>query len=147
MTTREDSRIPATTINLRIENFWREEAEADCYRLTMIEEEEWYERCQIPRCKKKNTGKRPGGSNTHVRPKYWNSAWGKILRKFDLQITGSNLQKVFMRRFWVPYRTFLNIVQWTKRWHEKNRDNASGRPRCPTELKVIGWIRIVDRIA
>ena len=30
-------------------------------------------------------------------PQYWDSVWGKMLQNVDLQITGSTVQKVFMR--------------------------------------------------
>ena len=53
-------------------------------------------------CKKKrNTEKRPGGSNSLGRPKYWDSVWGRMLLHPDLQISGSPMRKTFMRRSYV----------------------------------------------
>ena len=53
--------------------------------------------------KKRNTGKRPGGTNMTGRPDYWLSTWGQMLRDPELIAPGSPLQKTFMRRFRVPY--------------------------------------------
>ena len=124
-TTREVSLLRDTSINLRRENRRREddeeaaedEEDAEHYRMMLIEEEEWLGR--LPRRKKRNTGLRPGGSNFHGRPEYWDSVWGKMLQNVDLQITGSTVQKVFMRRFRVLYKKFHKLVVWTRGCHEK----------------------------
>ena len=119
-TTREVSLLRNTSINLRRENrrieddeeAAEDEEDAERYRMMLIEEEEWLGR--LPRRKKRNTGLRPGGSNFHGRPDYWDSVWGKMLQNVDLQITGSNAQKVFMMQFCVPYKFFQKLVEWTE---------------------------------
>ena len=70
-----------------------------------------------------------------------------MLRNVDLQISGSNAQKVFMRRFRLPYPIFVRLVKWAKGWHEVCQNDSAGRPRCPTELKLLGWFRMVGRAA
>ena len=95
----------------------------------------------------RNTGPRPGGSNSPGvdRPDYWNSTWGKMLKHSELQVTGSQSRKVFTRRFRTPYPVFTALVRWAKEWHEKSSTDSCGRPRCPTELKVLGWLRMTSR--
>ena len=113
---------------------WMEEDEMDDY--TII-----WSICK----KKRNTEKRPGGSNSLGRPKYWDSVWGRMLLHPDLQISSSPMRKTFMRRFRVPYLMFKRLVNWTKDWHEMSTTDAAHRLRAPTELKVLGWLRIVGR--
>ena len=95
--------------------------------------------------KKRNTGKRPGGTNMTGRLDYWLSTWGQMLRDPELIAPGSPLQKTFMRRFRVPYSLFTRLVDWTKGWHVKNKTDVTLRQRVPTELKVLGWLRMVGR--
>ena len=124
-----------------------EEEDAERYRKMMDEEEEWLDECLVFQ-RKRNTCARPGGTNTTGRAKYEDSVWGRMLRDAELRVTGSPLQKIFMRRFRVPYAIFLKLVQWTKGWHETgSQTDAYHRPRCPTELKVLGWLRMVGRAA
>ena len=73
------------------------------------------------------------------------SVLGRMLRDPQLHVAGSPLQKIFMRRFRIPYSIFLKLVEWAKDWHETGQTDACNRPRCPTELKVLGWLRIVGR--
>ena len=68
-----------------------------------------------------------------------------MLRDGDLKTPGSDTQKNFIRRFRVPYSLFARLVVWAKGWHEKSETDVTGRPRCPTELKVLGCLRIVGR--
>ena len=125
-----------------------EEEEAERYRMMMMEEEEeeWLEECQLV-LRKRNTGMRPGGTNTTGRVKYDDSVWGRMLRDPQLSVAGSPAQKIFMRRFRVPHPIFLKLVEWAKGWHEKTPTEACKRPRCPTDLKVLGWLRMVGRAA
>ena len=95
--------------------------------------------------KRRNYGRRPDGTNRSGRPNYWTRTWGLMLRDPELQKIGSDARKTFMRRFRVPHSIFIRLVDWTKGWHEGNSSDISGRPRCPTELKVLGWLRMVGR--
>ena len=95
--------------------------------------------------RRRNSGKRPGGTNKNGRPDYWASTWGTMLRDPELKIPGSKLQKTFIRRFRVPYSLFTRLVAWTKGWHEIKATDVGNRPRCPTALKVLGWLRMVGR--
>jgi hypothetical protein len=71
-----------------------------------------------------------------------------MLRDPQLRVTGSPLQKIFTRWFWVPYSIFLKLVEWTKGWHETGGEtDACKQKRCPMELKVLGWLRMVGRAA
>ena len=116
--------------------------EAEYIRRMWEDEEEEEEMMAI---KRRNCGKRPGGTNRSGRPNYWASTWGVMLRDPNLQTIGSDARKTFMRRFRVPHSIFTRLVRWTKGWHEKNAADAAGRPRCPTGLKVLGWLRMVGR--
>ena len=95
--------------------------------------------------KPRNTCHRPGGTNSTGRPDYWESAWGKMLIDPTLQVPGSDLRKTFFRRFRVPYVLYNRLVVWAKSWCEKRLCDASGRNIVPTELKVLGYLRIVGR--
>ena len=94
-----------------------EEEDAERYRRMMEEEDEWLEEWQVFQ-RKRNTGARPGGTNTTGRAKYEDSVWGRMLRDPQLRVAGSPLQKIFTRRFPVSYSIFLKLVEWTKGWHE-----------------------------
>ena len=110
------------------------------------EDEEEDEEEMKTKTKSRNSGnKRPGGTNRTGRPNYWASTWGVMLLQPELQIQGSHAWKTFMRRFRIPHSLFTRLVSWTKGWHEKNSTDVAGRPRCPTELKVLGWLRMVGR--
>lgn len=69
-----------------------------------------------------------------------------MLRNVDIQISGSNTQKVFMKRFCV-HPIFVRLVNWAKGWHEICQHDSDGHNRCPTELKFLGWLHIVGHAA
>ena len=58
------------------------------------------------------SNKRPGGSNTHGRPVYADTTWGRMLREQAevLKDPNSTQAKLFRRRFRVPYPLFLLYV-------------------------------------
>lgn len=91
--------------------------------------------------------RRPGGSNSRHRPVYEDSTWGKMLRDqhSELLLPESDAARIFRRRFRIPYTIFLELLGWTKEWHEKSTTDASGRARIPTELKLLGVLRILGR--
>lgn len=120
-------------------------AKEDEYIRSMWEDKEEEEEEWMAKRKRRNCRRRPGGTNRSGRPHYWASTWGAMLCDPKLQIIGSDERKTFMRRFRVPYSIFTCLADWTKGWHESNACDASGRTRCPTELKVLGWLRMVGR--
>ena len=97
--------------------------------------------------KKRNTCQRPGGSNLKGRVDYGNTPWARMLRENadELEQPDSMAGKLFRLRFRIPYPVFLRLLAWTKAWHEKNSTDASGRQRIPTELKLLGVLRILGR--
>ena len=50
------------------------------------EEDEEYEMSMRTKKERRNYGKCPGGTNQFGRPNYWDSLWGKMLRKPELKI-------------------------------------------------------------
>ena len=125
-----------------MERFWKMNQQADEMHRMWDEEDEEEEL----RMKGRNTSPRPGGTNNkHGRPDYWDSTWGRMLQDPNLQIVGSPLRKTFTRRFRMPYPVYKRIVHWAKGWHEKNACDCTGRPRAPTELKILGYLRMVGR--
>jgi len=95
----------------------------------------------------RNTWRRPGGSNATGRTDYANSTWAKMLRDNaeELLKPESAMAKVFRRRFRVPYPIFVLLLRWTKDWHETAATDAAGRVRVPTELKLLGVLRVLGR--
>ena len=97
----------------------------------------------------RNTCKRPGGSNAHGREDYSASTWARMLRDNvdELLNPSSAKAKLFRTRFRVPYPVFLKLLTWTKEWHEGegHGTDCSGRARIPTELKLLGVLRILGR--
>jgi len=57
---------------------------------------------------------RPGGSNAHGRPDYWESTWGRLLRDNleELRDPSSPLSKLFRLRFRVPFPLFERLDDW-----------------------------------
>ena len=68
----------------------------------------------LPSRKKRNTDRRPGGTNSTSRPNYCVSKWGQMLQNPELQVLGSSLRRVFRRQFRAPYPIYLRLVQWVK---------------------------------
>ena len=95
----------------------------------------------------RNTGPRPGGTNATGRKNYEESTWARMLRNQSAQLKShtSPESKVFRNRFRVPFAIFERLALWAKGWHEKGKADASGRRRIPTELKVLGVLRILGR--
>ena len=82
------------------------------------------------------------------------SAWAKMLEdKALLQEADSRDAEMFRLRFRVPYKIYELLVEWTKNWREYSDTNpegvkpsdACGNPRIPTELLVLGVLRILGR--
>jgi hypothetical protein len=81
--------------------------------------------------------------------------WATMLREEGplLLIPDSFESKRFRSRFRVPFPIFLRLVDWTKTWFEWSETNPGGckpscafqRPRIPTELKVLGVLRLLGR--
>ena len=90
------------------------------------------------------SNKRPGGSNTHGRPVYADSTWGRMLREQAevLKDPNSTQAKLFRRRFRVPYPLFLLYVEWATDELE-SMPPLAGWPPVPMTLKVLGVLRIL----
>ena len=74
------------------------------------EEDDSLDWLNVYKKKRRNTGKRPGGSNVNGRKIYENSELGQMLHHPGLQVLGPPEQKMFMRRFRVPYAIFIKII-------------------------------------
>jgi hypothetical protein len=99
------------------------------------------------RNKKRNTWQRPGGSNLKGRVDYGNTPWARMLRDNAEELEQPDIVagKLFRLRFRIPYPVFLKLLGWTKPWHEKRTSDTVGRERRPTELKLLGVLRILGR--
>lgn len=95
----------------------------------------------------KGPGSRPGGSNAKGRADYSMSTWAKMLRDdaAELERPESSEAALFRRRFRVPYPVFKLLLEWTREWHEKSGTDCTGRARIPTELKLLGVLRVLGR--
>lgn len=98
----------------------------------------------------RNTGPRPGGGNDPNvgRPDYSASPWAVMLRDPRLRDPMSAEARVFRTRFRLPFRVFERLLEWTKAWHEGpgcEETLVGGRQRIPTELKLLGVLRILGR--
>ena len=109
--------------------------EAEYIRRMWEDEEEEEEMMAI---KRRNCGKRPGGTNRSGRPHYWASTWGVMLRDPNLQIIGSDARKTFMRRFRVPHSIFTRLVGWAKGWHGGSRLQRSTQQVPATQASCYG---------
>ena len=70
------------------------------------------------------------------RPKYWESCWGKMLKREGIDNPCSKEGKLFRRRFRVPYRLFEGIVERARVWFPQHDCDVVGKPSGPIELKV-----------
>jgi hypothetical protein len=82
------------------------------------------------------------------------SLWAKTLEDREkLEEPSSREAELFRLRFRVPYPVFLSLVEWTKSWREKSPQNpdgvgtcdVTGNPRIPTDVMVLGVLRILGR--
>lgn len=83
------------------------------------------------------------------RPSHTNSTWWTILQKGDCKIEGHPQNKVFRRRFSVPFTMFKSIVSEAREWitvgDKKMGDttvDCVGTDGVPFELKVLGALRM-----
>jgi hypothetical protein len=125
----------------------RNREESDFLFDKILSNPEFHEHFERDQKKPRNTGPRPGGSNQHGRADYQSSLWARFLRENEKELRrpGSNAALLFRRRFRVPYVIFLQLLEWTKAWHEKGATDAFGRERIPTELKLLGVLRVLGR--
>ena len=95
----------------------------------------------------KGPGSRPGGSNATGRTDYSMSTWARMLRDeaTELARPGSAAAILFRKRFRIPFPVFKILLARTRAWHEKSQRDCSGRQRIPTELKLLGVLRILGR--
>ena len=83
------------------------------------------------------------------RPVYTSSTWWTMLVKGECKVLGHPQNKLFRRRFSVPFSMFKDIVEEARQWKTDN-GNKLGEPRkdcvgldcVPSELKVLGALRM-----
>jgi len=75
---------------------------------------------------------------TEVRPNYWNSTWGKILRDPLIKYATSKVSKKFRRRF----RLFRDVI--ILQYKEANVFNMKPNSTIPIEFRVL--IALIKRI-
>jgi len=85
----------------------------------------------------------------------WNCTWGKMLleQRHELEDPDSAEALSFRLRFRVPFPLFLSLVKWTSECFDWSPTNPTGiRPACrigipkhPTEMKVLGVLRMLGR--
>ena len=67
------------------------------------------------------------------RPKYWESCWGKMLKKEGINNPNSREGKLFRRRFRVPYSLYEGIVARARIWFPQRDCDTAGKPSGPIE--------------
>ena len=86
----------------------------------------------------------------------WTCTWGTMLteQRHQLQDPTSTEAKLFRLRFRVPFPLYLSLVEWTAEWFHWSPENELGVHDCvgdspqkrhPTELKVLGVLRMLGR--
>ena len=86
----------------------------------------------------------------------WACTWGTMLteQRQQLQDPTSAEAKLFRLRFRVPFPLYLSLVEWTAEWFHWSPENELGVHDCvgdspqkrhPTELKVLGVLRMLGR--
>ena len=78
-----------------------------------------------------------------------NSEWGTSLEDPELKNVGSKAERLFRRRFRVPYDLFQEIMQEMRNSKAFDKDDAgadvTGEKSISLELKVVGALRILAR--
>ena len=82
---------------------------------------------------------------TEVRPNYWNSTWGKMLRDPLIKYAPSKVSKKFRRRFRVPYALFKKVI--VPQCKEANVFNMKHNSTVLIELRVLIALGILGRDA
>lgn len=85
------------------------------------------------------------------RQDYWESPWGRMLRRFEQENIVEDLQNneltKFRRRFRIPYEMFRSLMEKFEQedyFTSANGDiNAAGVPAAPLELKVLGALKVL----
>lgn len=100
-------------------------------------------RCQRPKIKAKQ------GRLIYARPTYTCSTWWTMLQKGDCKVDGHPQNKVFRRRFSVPFTMFKAIVSEAREWITDGgkrmgdvTTDCVGIKGVPFELKVLGALRM-----
>ena len=96
---------------------------------------------------------RHGPRLSRLRKDPWESTWGKmLLEEHDLLLQPDSHEAVlFRKRFRAPFILFQSLVEWTSSWLHWSPTNPDGikptdsygQARIPTELKVLGVLRIL----
>jgi hypothetical protein len=89
------------------------------------------------------------GRKIYDRPVYTSSTWWTMLLKGDCKIEGHPQNRVFRRRFSVPFSMFRSIVSEAREWiisgNKRMGDlttDCTGIEGVPFELKVLGALRM-----
>ena len=71
----------------------------------------------------------------YVRPGYWNSCWGRMLKLGDFSNIDSRESKRFRRRFRVPYTLYRSILHHVKDWFPQPEFDACGQATSKRIIK------------
>jgi hypothetical protein len=89
------------------------------------------------------------GRKLYDRPVYEHSTWWIMLEKGDCKVPGHAHNKLFRRRFSVPFAMFRDIVEEAREWPGQNGKKLGERTKdcvglygVPLELKVLGALRM-----
>ena len=83
------------------------------------------------------------------RPVYTQSTWWIMLQKGDCKVVGHPHNKLFRRRFSVPFSMFKDITEEAREWKGLNgkkfgdvATDCVGNSGVPLELKILGALRM-----
>lgn len=88
------------------------------------------------------------GRRIYDRPIYSHSTWWTMLQKGECKVIGHPQNKVFRRRFSVPFSMFKDIVAAAREWpHGRGKlgditVDCTGTEGVPLELKILGALRM-----
>ena len=96
-----------------------------------------------------NVPKNKVGRRLYDRPIYAQSTWWVMLEKGDCKIPGHAHNKLFRRRFSIPFSMFKDITEEAREWIGRNGKRLGDRTTdcvglsgVPLELKVLGALRM-----
>ena len=80
---------------------------------------------------------------------YWAGPWGKMLKDPNLKLPGTRTERLFRRRFRVPYPVFCTLLAELREdvegnWGGRDATRLSERV-VPLELKLMGALRVLGR--
>ena len=84
----------------------------------------------------------PIRENRKRSPNLWLSPWGLMLRSEDIKTPGSYQDRLFRKRFRLPYALFVNLVKEAKQF---NIFEETRRGKIAVEFKILIGLRILGR--